>query len=91
MERYKPGYLGKVIPADNQSKLTEFVTKKMDAFNKVYDSCKTHSESIQDIKPVENDDSNSLSVKVATDAETLAAIATDESVSVDGNVVTANS
>lgn len=91
MERYKPGYLGKVIPADNQSKLTEFVTKKMDAFNKVYDSCKTHSESITDIKAVDNNDVESLSVKISTDPDTLAAIAEDQSVSVDGNVITAGS
>ena len=50
MEKYKPGYLGKVIPADNPSKLTDFVTNQYDAFSKIYDTCKNQSENISDIK-----------------------------------------
>ena len=33
VEKYKPGYLGKVMPVDNPSKLTDFVTNKYDAFS----------------------------------------------------------
>ena len=95
MEQYKPGYLGKVIPADDPSKLTEFVINQYDAFSKVYDACKDQSANITDIKVVEtgNSDTNSLSVKVSTDQETMAAIketvSGDESVTVSNDVVTA--
>lgn len=97
MEKYKPGYLGKVIPADNPSKLTEFVTNQYDAFSKVYDACKDQSANITDIKVVETENSGTgtLSVKVSTDSETMAAIQEtakgDESVTVSNDVVTAKS
>ena len=69
MNRYKPEYLGKVMPADNPGKLTDFVTNKFESFSKVYDVCKDHSEKIDDIKnmDIENEDKSSISVKVITD------------------------
>lgn len=97
MDKYKPTYLGKVIPADNQAKMTEFVTNKYDAFTKVYDACKEQSENITDIKTVEtsNEDPNSLSVKLSTDNETMEAIKentkSDDTVTVNADVITANS
>lgn len=94
MNQYKPEYLGKVIPADNPSKLTEFVTNKFDAFNKVYDACKKESANISDIKPVNNDNNSSLSVKVSASEETLnnvrEAVKDDASIKVEGGVLTAN-
>ena len=76
MEKYKPGFLGKVLPVDNQSKLTDFVTNKYDAFSKAYDACKNQSEKIDDVKLVESntDTTNSISIKVSTDKDTLAVI-----------------
>lgn len=95
MEKYKPGYLGKVIPADNPQKMTDFVTNKYDAFSKVYDTVKDQSANIKDVQVVEtgNTDSNTLSVKVSTDSSTMETIKEtskdDSSVSVDNDVVTA--
>lgn len=92
MEKYKPGYLGKVLPVDNQNKMTDFVANKYDAFSKVYDTCKTSSENIKDIKSVETSD-NSFSVKVSTDSETMQCIKEnnkDESVNISGDTITVN-
>ena len=82
MDMYKPGYLGKVIPADDQKKLNDFVTNKFDAFNKVYDACKSNSEQINDIKAVETSDSTSLSVAISASEDTI----NDIKQSLDGNV-----
>lgn len=95
MEKYKPEYLGKVIPADDPSKLTNFVTNQYDAFSKIYDACKNQSENISDIKVVDpgNADPNSLSVKVSADREVVESIKEiakdDESIVVNNDVITA--
>lgn len=96
MEKYKPNYLGKVIPADNPSKMTGFLTHQYDAFSKIYDTCKEQSKDINDIKVVENNSSpaDSLTVKISAGAEAVAEIvkkaAGDCSVTVKGDVITAN-
>lgn len=93
MNTYKPEYMGKVIPADDPAKLSDFVNNKYDAFSKVYDACKAESENIKDISVVENSDTNSLSVKITTDDSTMDKIKENasEDVNVTGNVVTATS
>lgn len=96
MEKYKPGYLGKVIPANDPSKLTKFVTKQYDAFTKIYDNCKEQSEKIGDIQLVEpsgNDSEDTLKVKVSADKEVVEKIADkakeDTSITVKDDVITA--
>lgn len=93
MEKYKPGYMGKVIPADNPSKLTDFVTNKYDAFSKVYEVCKNESEKIKDIKVIESDDSpKTLKVKVSGDKEVIDNIkekSKDGEITVENDVITA--
>lgn len=97
MNKYKPEYLGKVIPADNPEKLTDFVTNKFDSFSKVYDVCKDHSEKIDDVTSVDTEcnDINSFSLRVSTDTETVEtirkAIGDDNSMNVKGDVITATS
>ena len=96
MNQYKPEFLGKVIPADDPSKLTAFCMDKFNSFNKIYDVCKAQSAQIGDIKAVEteNDEQTSLSVKVSADKDAVAAIIQtakgDASVSIKGDVITAN-
>ena len=95
MNKYKPEYLGKIIPADNPVKITDFVINKYDSFSKVYDACKNQSEKIDDIKVVESetDDRCSISVKMITDKDTVetikTAIGTDSSINIKGDVITA--
>lgn len=96
MEKYKPGFLGKVIPADDPSKLTKFVTKQYDSFSKIYDTCKDQSEKIGDIKVVESgegDSEDTLKIKVSADKEVVEKIADtakkDASVTVQDDVITA--
>lgn len=95
MNKYKPEYLGKVIPVDNPGQLADFVTNKYDSFSKVYDACKDHSEKIDDIKAVESESGNinSISIKVTTDTDTVEtikqAIGTDPSINIKGDVITA--
>ncbi len=92
MRTYKPEFLGKVMPADNASKLTEFMTNKYDAFSKIYDTCKGSSEKIDDVKVVDTSTTGSLSVKISTDSGTLENISKEakknESVNVTGDVIT---
>lgn len=91
MNNYKPEYLGQVIPANDPSKLIEFVETKYDAFNKVYDACKGQSENIQGIQPVSSDDSV-LSVQVSASPEAIANIkenvTDDDTVSVEDGKIT---
>lgn len=92
MDRYKPEYLGKVIPADDATKMYDFVKSKSDMFNDIYDTCKENSNKIDDISVVKTND-DSLSVKVSTDSNTLNAIReearSNESLSMQDNVITA--
>ena len=91
MKKYKPIFLGSIIPADNESKLTEFVQKKFNAFNDIYDVCKNHSEDIDSITNISNN-SEELSVKVICSAEVMEDIKeknTNEKLTVNEDVVTA--
>lgn len=94
MENYKPSYLGKVIPVNDTSKLTDFVTNKYDSFSKIYDACKSQSDNISDIKSMATTDGScALSVKITTGNDTLNAIKEavkdDKNVTVDSNIITA--
>ena len=93
MNKYKPEYLGKVIPVNDPAKITDFVENKYDAFTKVYEACKEQSEKITDIKPVNQDSSNSLSVQIITDSNTIADIQesnkNNESLTIQDTIITA--
>ncbi len=93
MERYKPSYMGQVMPADDPSKLTDFVANKYESFSKCYDAAKNESDKINGVaagnSPV---GTSEFSMKLATDSETMEKIKdgiTDESVSVSGDMITA--
>ena len=89
MRRYKPEYLGKVIPVDDDKKLTDFVQNKYDSFSKIYDACKEDSERIQDLYPLDSTEgSKELSIRVITDSDTLSSI--DEKNKENSNVVISN-
>ncbi len=93
MNKYKPEYLGKVIPVNDPAKITDFVENKYDAFTKVYEACKEQSEKITDIKPVDQNSANSLSVQIIADSNTIANIQEsnkdDESLTIQDTVITA--
>lgn len=94
MEKYKPGYLGKVLPADNPQKMTDFCMNKYDSFSKAYDTIKDQSENIKDISVVEppKEDTTSLSIKVSTDTSTMEKIkesSNDPNININNDIVTA--
>ena len=95
MEQYKPGFLGKVIPADDPQKLKDFVQNKYDAFSKIYDTVKDQSAEISDIKSVPTSDPSSLAVKVDCTDSAMSEIkekaAESEDVQVKGDTITAKS
>ena len=97
MKKYKPGYLGKVIPADDQTQLTDFVTNKYDSFSEIYDVCKDESEHIDDIERVNSSSDNptELKVKVSAKKEAVEKIQSktkdSKNVKMIGNVISANS
>jgi uncharacterized protein (DUF4415 family) len=95
MDKYKPGYLGKVLP-ENKSDIADFMHNKYDGFSKVYDACKSESDKISDIKPAktDSDDNKTYAVKVSvTDQSALENIKNnnnDTSVKIDGDVISAD-
>lgn len=95
MEKYKPEYLGKVMPIDNPSNLTDFFTSKYDSFSKIYDVCKDQSNDILDIKTVNinANETESLSVKISAVDSVYDIIKdkvkNDPSVSINNDVITA--
>ena len=92
MDKYKPGYMGKVLPADDPSKLTDFVSNKYDAFSKAYDACKESSDKIKDVSAVNNNSTDSFSMKLSTGSDTMEAIKannTNPDVTITGDVITA--
>ena len=96
MNKYKPEYLGKIIPVDEPSKLTDFVQHKFEAFSKIYEICKEQSDGISDISTVENPSTepNSLSVKLTTTMDISAKIKEntldDPSIKFNGYTITAS-
>ena len=93
MNKYKPEYMGKVIPADDPTKLTDFVTNKYESFSKAYDACKENSDKIKDVSPVDTKSGTTdFSMKISTDANTIKDIIDnkkDDSVTVSGDVISA--
>lgn len=94
MERYKPTYMGQVMPADDPSKLTDFVANKYESFSKCYDAAKDESENIKAVAAVSSPEGSSeFGMKVNTDSETMEKISEkvkdDETVSVSGDTITA--
>lgn len=91
MNRYKPEYLGKIIPADDPVKMTDMLQNKFDQFSSIYDTCKDVSSSISDIKLV-NTSPDSLSVKISTDMGTISDIierSNQTGVEINGDIITA--
>jgi hypothetical protein len=87
--------MGRALAADDIPKMTDFVQNKYDSFTKIYETCRLHSEDINDIKTIDKECNNKseLNIKVSTDAETLEKISENlkdnEKVSLDGDVLTA--
>ena len=92
MDKYKPEYMGKVLPADDQNKLTDFVSNKYDAFSKAYDACKECSDKIKDVCAINNNSTDSFSMKLSTGSdviEQIKAANTNPDISITGDVITA--
>lgn len=93
MNQYKPEYMGKVIPADDPVKMTNFMSKQYDSFSKIYDVCKNESVNINNIKVVDTNSNDSFSVKISAAKETISNIiqkaANSPTLSVSGDVITA--
>lgn len=91
MNKYKPEYLGKIIPADDPSKMMDMLQNKFTLFSSIYDICKDLSESISDMKLIDNSPDD-LTVKIATDMGTIQQLqekANDTGVNINGDIITA--
>lgn len=51
MEKYKPGYLGKVLP-EKEPEMKTFIQDQYEQFSDAYDACKDSSENITDVQNV---------------------------------------
>ena len=94
MEKYKPSYMGQVIPADDPNKMTDFCANKYEAFSKCYDACKEQSENINNVSSVPSEiGSDSFTMKLSTDSDTMEKIkeanSTDGTVNIVGDTITA--
>lgn len=93
MNKYKPEYMGKVIPADDPVKMTNFMSKQYDSFSQIYNVCKDESVNINNIKVVDTNSNDSFSVKISAAKETISNIiqkaANSPTLSVSGDVITA--
>ena len=94
MKKYKPEYLGKVIPADDPDQLTDFVQNKFEPFSKIYDAVKDQSEKINDIVAIDGKEKETkLAVKISTESETIQKISEkikdDTTMEIRGDVITA--
>ena len=94
MEKYKPSFMGQVMPADNPSKLTDFVANKYESFSKCYDAAKDESNKISGVSAANSPDgSTEFAMKVNTDSETMEKIKDkvkdDPSVTVSGDTISA--
>lgn len=90
MNKYKPEYLGKCLTVDDPSNMTNFLSNDYDAFSKIYDTCKDHSENINNFE-VMNDNDDKLSIKISTSLDTMSAIkqeVIDESISIENDIIT---
>lgn len=91
MNKYKPEYLGKVIPAEDTVKMTDMLQNKFEQFSNIYDTLKDMSTDINDIKLVDTS-SDLLSVKISTDMGTITELqkkAAETGVNINGDIVTA--
>ena len=94
MKKYKPEYLGKVLPKD-QDKITDFMHNKFNGFSEVYNTCKDSSDKINDVKSVEKDTDNkeTYAMKVSADDSVLKDIKeknTNQSIDITGDTITYN-
>lgn len=71
MKKYKPSYLGKLMPVDNKDKMTDFIVNKYEAFNEIYDACKDSSEDISNMTIVESEQKCCLKVKLFCEEKTF--------------------
>lgn len=91
MNKYKPEYLGKVIPAEDPLKMTDMLQNKFEQFSKIYDACKDISTNITDIKVVDTSP-DLLSVKISADMGTIALLqekSAETGVNINGDIITA--
>ena len=93
MEMYKPGFMGKVIPADDPVKLTDFVTNKYDSFSNCYDAIKENSDKINSISSVPcTENSSEFGMKINSDSDTISVIqdrvSNNPSISMIGDIIT---
>ena len=94
MKKYKPEYLGKVLP-DEGSKRKDFLQDEYESFSDIYDICKDESDNITDIKNVSEElGSQSLNIKITTTSEEVldrltekVATHPDDHISIDKDVI----
>lgn len=71
MKKYKPSYLGQLMPVDNKEKMDDFFINKYESFSEIYDACKDFSEDISNISIVESEDTKKIKVKLICNEEII--------------------
>lgn len=71
MKKYKPSYLGKLMPVDDKDLMNDFIVNKYEAFTEIYDACKDSSEDISNMIVIESEQKKCLKVKLFCEETTL--------------------
>ena len=85
MKQYKPTFLGRMLPADEQK---DWLVKKYHEFEELYGSMKEHAEQISDIIPIYNTKNNTYQVQLIAEQEVFDKIHSQNSkITINGNIL----
>jgi len=96
LDKYKPTYLGKVLPSD-PPKTKDFLQNNYPQFSDTYDAVKDESEDIRDVSGSFTSDSFSLKISankstltnISNKIDTMISDEADNELSIIGDIITA--
>ena len=89
MKKYKPSYLGSVMPVDNKEKMDDFFINKYESFSEIYDACKDFSEEISGISMVESEETKKIKIILICSEETIDKIKAKKiDIHIENNIIT---
>lgn len=85
MKQYKPTFLGRMLPSNEQK---DWLEKKYNEFEELYNSMKDHAEKISDIIPNYDTKTNSYQIQLIAEQEVFDEIHLKNSkITINGNIL----
>ena len=89
MRKYKPSYLGSIMPVDNKEKMDDFFINKYESFSEIYDACKDFFFFFSGISMVESEETKKIKIKLICSEETIDKIKAKKiDIQIENNVIT---